>query len=110
MQLVGKKKDLDKIFRKMNVAICVLVLVALFQLNWAELKSCLEEQNQQTICYKAMQGEIGYVDPFPVVVNTLFDLKEIVDIDEDEKSITAQLVFSIFWKDSQIYRSNGTLK
>ena len=110
MQLVGKKKDLDKSFRKMNVAICVLVLVALFQLNWAELKSCLEEQNQQTICFKAMHGEIGYVNPFPVVVNTLFDLKEIVDIDEDEKSITAQLLFSIFWKDSQIYRSNGTLK
>ena len=94
----------------MNVAICVLVLVALFQLNWAELKSCLEEQNQPNICFKAMKGEIGYVNPFPVVVNTLFELKEIVDIDEDEKSITAQLLFSILWKDSQIYRSNGTLK
>ena len=94
----------------MNVANCVLVLAALFQLNWAELKSCLEEQNQPTICFKPMQGEIGYVVPFPVVLDTLFDLKEIVDIDEDEKSITAQLLFSIFWTDSQIYRSNGTLK
>ena len=94
----------------MNVANCVLVLAALFQLNWAELKSCLEEQNQPTICFKAIQGEIGYVVPFPVVLDTLFDLKEIVDINEDEKSITVQLLFAIFWKDSQIYRSNGTSK
>ena len=57
-----------------------------------------------------MQGEIGYVVPFPVVLDTLFDLKEIVDINEDEKSITVQLLFAIFWKDSQIYRSNGTSK
>jgi hypothetical protein len=94
----------------MHVVNCVLVLATLFELNWAELKSCLEDQNQPTICFKAMNGENGYVVPFPVVLDTLIDLKEIVDIDEDEKSITAQLLFSIFWKDSQIYRSNGTLK
>ena len=63
-----------------------------------------------TICFNALKGEKSYVSPFPVVLNTKFSIKEIVKIDEDEQSITTQLIFWIIWKDSQIDHSNETFQ
>ena len=92
---------------KMYLHKSLIVLTCLFKLNYAELKSCMKEAEAPRICQKSNES---YLNPFPLNLTTIILLKEIVDIDEDEKSITAQLLFSIFWKDSQIYRSNGTLK
>ena len=94
----------------MHASRCLLVFATIFEISWAELKSCSEEQEQQTICFNALKGEKTYVSPFPVVLNTIFSIKEIVGIDEDEQSITTQLIFWIIWKDSQIDRSNGTFQ
>ena len=95
---------------KMHVAKWILVLATIFEISRAELKSCSEEQEQQTICFNALEGKKTYVSPFPVVLNTQFSIKEIVRIDEDEQSITTQLIFWIIWKDSQIDHSNGTFQ
>ena len=86
----------------MYVAKWILVFTTIFEISWAELKSCSEEQEQQTICFNALKGEKFYVSPFPVVLNTIFGIKEIVRIDEDEQSITTQLIFWIIWKDSRL--------
>ena len=94
----------------MHVAKWIWVLATIFEICWAELKSCSEEQEQQTICFNALKGEKKYVSPFPVVLNTKFSIQEIVGIDENEQSITTQVIFWIIWKDSQIDHSNGSFQ
>jgi hypothetical protein len=70
----------------------------------------LVEKDQPRICFKAVEGEKGYVNPFPVSLTTQLYLKEIVSIDEDEKSITVEMNLVTQWKDPRITISNETTK
>ena len=90
---------------KMYLAKSLIVLTCLYKLNHALLKSCLIEQHANRICHKRNEG---YLKPFPLNVSTRIELKEIVDINEDEKSITLQMVMVTIWKDSGIDRSNSS--
>ena len=45
---------------------------------------------------------------FPLVLNTTLKLKEIVDIDENEKSISIQMSLVTEYKASGLDRSKGT--
>ena len=83
----------------------ILVLATIFEMNWAQLKSCDNEKDQPKICSK---GQTGFSEPFPVELNTTMYLDQIVGIDEDEKSISIQMSFISYWKDSRIDRSNRT--
>ena len=88
----------------------MLVFITIFELDSAQLKSCLLEKDQPRICFKAIEGEKGYVNPFPVHLTTQLYLKEIVSIDEDEKSITMEMNLATYWKDPRITISNETTK
>ena len=94
----------------MNLVKYILVCITIFELGLAKLKSCLVEKNQPEICFNAKEGEEGYVNPFPVAVKTELNLKEIVSIDEDENSITMQIILMSSWKDPRIAVSNKTIK
>ena len=94
----------------MNVMKSILIFITILELSSAKLRSCLVEKEEQEICFKAMNGEKGYVNPFPVNVTTQLYLKEIVSIDEEEKSITMQMILMSSWKDPRITVSNGTIK
>ena len=94
----------------MNVVQHMLVFITIFELDSAQLKSCLQEKDQPRICFKAIEGEKGYVNPFPVPLTTQLYLKEIVSIDEDEKSITLEINLISNWKDPRIAISNETAK
>ena len=83
----------------------ILVLATIFELNWAQLKSCNEEKEKPKICYK---GQDGYSEPFPLQLNTTLYLEQIVGIDEDEKSISIQMIVLSDWKVSGLDRSNRT--
>ena len=76
-----------------------------FKLNHAQLKSCQKEEDAAKICLKSNEG---YLKPFPLILTTRIELKEIVDIDEDEKSITIQMNLLTRWKDKGIDRSNAS--
>ena len=94
----------------MNVVQHTMVFFTIFELGSAQLRSCLLEEDQPRICFKAIEGEKGYVNPFPVPLTTQFYLKEIVSIDEGEKSITLEINLISSWKDPRITISNETEK
>ena len=94
----------------MNVVQQSIVCITIFELGSAQLRSCLQEKDQPRICFKAIEGEKGYVNPFPVHLTTQLYLKEIVSIDEAEKSITLELNLFSSWKDPRITISNETAK
>ena len=90
---------------KMYLHKSLIVLTCLFKLNYAELKSCMKEAEAPRICQKSNES---YLNPFPLNLTTIILLKEIVDIDEDKKSITMQMNMFSLWKDSRIDSSNAT--
>ena len=94
----------------MNAVQHVLVFVTIFELGSPQLRSCLLEKDQPRICFKTIEGEKGYVNPFPVHLTTQLYLKEIVSIDEGEKSITLEINLFSSWKDPRITASNETAK
>ena len=89
----------------MYLAKSLILFTCIFKLNHALLKSCLKEEEAHKICHKRNEG---YLKPFPLNLTTRVELKEIVDIDEDEKSITLQIIMLTAWKDSEIGRSNAS--
>ena len=89
----------------MQIIKITLVLATMFELNLAQLKPCDEEKGKAKICSK---GENGYSEPFPSKLNTTLYLDQIVGIDEDEKSISIQMIFISDWKVSGLDRSNKT--
>ena len=56
-----------------------------------------------------MIGNESYQKPFPVTLETVLHLKEIVNIDEERNSISVQLKMLNFWKDLRITFSNTTI-
>ena len=94
----------------MNVVKHIWVFTTICELSSAQLRRCLAEKDQPRICIKAVKGEKGYVNPFPVAVTTKVHLKEIVSIDENEKSITMEMNLETSWKDPRITISNETTK
>jgi hypothetical protein len=94
----------------MNVMKSIWIFITILELSSAKLRSCLVEKEEQELCFKAMNGEKVYVNPFPVNVTTQLYLKEIVSIDEDEKSITVEMNLVTQWKDPRITISNETTK
>ena len=71
-------------------------MVCQFNLNKAELKSCSEDHHQLKLC-STQKG--GYTKPFPLVLKTLFYVKEITGINEAKNSISMQLELWCNWND-----------
>ena len=88
---------------------CLIVFVATFELISAQLLSCSLENDHPKVCFK---GENNYAADahFPLVLNTTLKLKEIVDIDENEKSISIQMSLVTEYKASGLDRSKGTMQ
>ena len=89
----------------MHVIKAFFLITLLFEHYSAILKSCWNETDQPRICYLKKDG---YVNPFPIILNTTFFLKEIVEINEDERSISIQMNLNSEWYDPGLQRSNGT--
>ena len=88
---------------------CLFLLLCNFKPNWADLKECVESHNKLELCLTS-KDVIGYSPPFPVVVNTILDLKEIIEIDSNKRSIKVQADLWAYWKDKGITLSNDSLK
>ena len=91
----------------MHAEKCLIVFVATFELMSAQLLSCSLENDHPKVCFK---GENNYAADanFPLVLNTTLKLKEIVEIDENEKSISIQMSLVSEYKASGLDRSKGT--
>ena len=53
-------------------------------------------------------NNVTYVAPYPLVLNTTVILREIIDINEKESSITVRVFLVTKWRDPGIDLSNGT--
>ena len=91
----------------MHVFGCLFLLICNFKPNWANLRGCGEKYDQLELC---LTKEDGYSEPFPVVVNTNLDLKEIIEIHTNKKSIKIQADLWAWWKDEGVALSNDSLK
>ena len=74
---------------KMQFVKSLVVIFCILRLNLAAIKSCIEEHKKNRLCFKSMEGNnVMYVDPYPLALNTTVILREIIDINEKESSIT----------------------
>ena len=82
----------------------LIIIFCWFQPILASLKSCSDpEQGKQKLC---LTGNEEYSPPFPVTVNMEINIGEIVDIDEDKKSIIAKLGLTLYWTDPRLALTN----
>ena len=87
----------------------LVVIFCILRLNLAAIKSCIEEHKKDKICFKSIDGiNTTYLAPYPLVLNTTMILKEIIEINEKESSITVRVILVAKWKDPGIGLSNGT--
>ena len=92
---------------KMHVFGCLFLIICNSKPNWANLRGCAEKHDQLELC---LTKENGYSVPFPVVVYTDLYLKEIIEIDNNKKSIKVQIDLWASWKDGGIALSNNYVK
>ena len=64
--------------------------------------SCSEEDNADNICLN------GNYQNLPIELDTILYLKEFVKIDEEEDSITIQMILYNTWMDSRLAPTNKT--
>ena len=91
----------------MHVFGYLLLITCNFKPNWANLRGCAEKHDQLEFC---LTNPDGYYEPFPVVVYTDLYLKEIIEIDNNKKSIKVHIDLWAFWKDEGIALSNDSVK
>ena len=93
--------------KKFRVHVILKVLFAMFCLFEhcsAVLKSCSDEE-QPRIC---LTDKDGYVYPFPVILSTLLNIRDITEMNEDKSSISIHAELISFWKDPRLAASNST--
>ena len=74
--------------------------------NAESLESCLIEDKQPAICFKDQES---YSTAFPIALDTVLYLQEIVKIDEDQSSITLHVELQSEWTDLGLATSNKTM-
>ena len=66
------------------------------------VRSCTKENFENKVC------ETGDYQTFPIELNTVLVLREIIKINEEENSITMQMTLATFWTDLSLAASNTT--
>ena len=66
------------------------------------LRNCTKEEAENKVCRN------GNSKNHPIALNTTVYLKEIVEINEEKKSITMQITFYNYWIDSSLAASKTT--
>ena len=90
-----------------TTTIGLLIILGLFGLTKADLKSCSENHTHLTVCFRKKNG---YTEPFPVVVSTELYLNDIISLDEDDNSITFQVGLWSQWNDLGLALSKNSTK
>ena len=89
-------------FEYLLLVFCILK-PCIARLKISDLKSCKEERHESIIC---LTGENGYFKPFPVFVDSDLVLENIIEIDQNKNSISAQFTLITHWVDTGIALSN----
>ena len=98
---------------KMQLNKSLVIMFCILRLNFAaeNVKTCKEENVKNEICLKSLNGSNAtYTDPFPLDLNTTMVLKEIIEINEKESSITVRVILITAWIDPGLGLSKGTTR
>ena len=69
----------------------------------AELKLCSENVTKSQICKKSITYRANTTpEPYPVILKSIVDLKNILAIDPDKKTMTADIYLIVEWIDPEI--------
>ena len=69
----------------------------------AELKLCSENVTKSQICKKSIKYRANSTPkPWPVTLKSIVDLKNILAIDPDKKTMTADIYLIVEWIDPEI--------
>ena len=101
-QLVRLSVTMFNVYKYLLVIFCTIKL-CLAELRISDLKSCKEEKHESKIC---LTGKNGYSKPFPVSVDSNLVLRNLIEIDENKNSISAQFTLWTYWADHGISLSN----
>ena len=71
------------------------------------INSCSNETRANVICFKGTKNYQSK-ELYPINLKTILIVKEIVKIDEKEKSITIQMILDSIWEDKGLDASNET--
>ena len=93
-------------FEYFLIVICTLML-CIEGLKISDLKNCEEESQESKIC---LTGKNGYFKPLPVNVDSELVLRNIIEIDENKNSISAQFELMTWWLDPGIALSNNSIE
>ena len=85
----------------------LFIITCFFKASEAQVKSCSKELHPNKIC---STSDNSYVQSIPKDVETMLTLSEIVNIDENENSITIQAFLDSAWNDAGLNRSKGSDK
>ena len=91
----------------------LVIMFCILRLTFAaeNVKTCKEENVKNEICLKSLDGSNAtYTDPFPLDLNTTMVLKEIIEINEKESSITVRVILITAWIDPGLGLSKGTTR
>ena len=84
----------------------LIIIFGCFRPIWANLKPCSDsEDTELEIC---LTGNGKYHPPFPSTVEIDINLREVVHINKDKKSITIRLGFTTHWKDPRLALNNDS--
>ena len=96
------------VLRFLLFVFCILK-PSIARLKISDLKNCKEEKHESKMC---LTGENGYLKPFktfPVIVDTDLILRNLIEIDENKNSISAEFELWTEWEDPGIALSNISL-
>ena len=69
----------------------------------AELKLCSENVTKSQVCKKSLKYRANSTPkPWPLVLKSIVDLKNILAIDPDKKTMTADIYLIVEWIDPEI--------
>ena len=87
----------------------ILIISGLWQLSFANLKLCSEQQDKlsKKEAFICVTNEAGYSAPFPIQITLEVYFINIIKVDEDLNLINIQVELWTYWKDSGLNLENG---
>ena len=101
-QLIQLSVTMFHVFEYFVFVFCIFQLCNA-ELHISDLNNCKKEGHKSKIC---LTGENGYFKPFPVLIDSSLVLRNIIEIDQNKNSISAQFQLWTFWEDPGITLAN----
>ena len=85
----------------------LIIMICWFKTTSAKIQNCSDHDvGKPKVC---LRGNGEYTPPFPVTVSIDINLREIVDVDVDKKSITTRLGLTTYWTDPRLGLTNDSI-